>query len=126
MAACVVIGGFLDLMSSFLGIGGGPINMAVLFFFFGMDTKTAVQNSLYIILFSQVANLLTTIVTGSVPAFQPLSLLFMVGGGIAGGAVGHKLNKKMDNRAMEKLFLALMAVIIGISLWNTWKYAQVM
>ncbi len=70
MAACVVIGGFLGLMSSFLGIGGGPINLAVLFFFFGMDTKTAAQNSLYIILFSQIANLLTTIVTGSVPAFQ--------------------------------------------------------
>lgn len=124
--ACLAIGGFLGLMSSFLGIGGGPINLAVLFFFFSMDTKTAAQNSLYIILFSQIANLMTTIVTGSIPAFQPISLIFMVVGGISGGIVGHMLNRKMDNKAVEKLFLALMVAIIGISLWNTWKYAQVM
>lgn len=45
--------------------------------------------------------------------------------GISGGVVGHWLNRKMDNKSVEKLFLVLMAVIIGISLWNTWKYAQV-
>ena len=123
---CVLIGGVLGLMSSFLGIGGGPINLAVLFFFFGMDTKTAAQNSLYIILFSQIANLLTTLIGGNVPEFQPIALVFMVGGGIGGGIVGHCLNKKMNNKAVDKLFLVLMAIIIGISLWNTWKYAQVM
>ena len=32
------IGLLLGIMSSFLGIGGGPINLAVLFFFFGMET----------------------------------------------------------------------------------------
>ena len=30
---CVLIGIFLGIMSSFLGIGGGPINLVVLFFF---------------------------------------------------------------------------------------------
>ena len=53
-AACVLIGVVLGIFSSFLGIGGGPINLVVLFYFFSMDTKTAAQNSLYIILFSQV------------------------------------------------------------------------
>lgn len=32
-AACVVIGFALGVMSSFLGIGGGPINLVVLYFF---------------------------------------------------------------------------------------------
>lgn len=123
--ACMGIGGALGLMSSFLGIGGGPINLAVLCYFFGMDTKTAAQNSLYIILFSQTASLVTTLGTGSIPAFSPYSLVLMVGGGIAGGAVGQICNKKMDNKAVEKLFLVLMATIIGISLWNIWKYTQV-
>ena len=36
---CVLIGVFLGIMSSFLGIGGGPINLVVLFFFFSMSTK---------------------------------------------------------------------------------------
>ena len=58
-------------MSSFLGIGGGPINLVVLFYFFSMETKTAAQNSLYIILFSQITSLLTTLITHSVPEFTP-------------------------------------------------------
>ena len=125
-AVCLIIGGVLGLMSSFLGIGGGPINLVVLFFFFRMDTKTAAQNSLYIILFSQFASLLTTLITRSVPTFHAAALVLMVAGGIGGGAVGRSINRKMDNKAVDKLFLCLMAVIIFISLYNTWKYAQVM
>ena len=122
----LVIGMVLGLMSSFLGIGGGPINLVVLFYFFSMDTKTAAQNSLYIILFSQITNLLTTLVTRSVPEFSLLALALMVAGGIGGGIAGRALNKKMDNKAVDKLFLCLMAVIIGISVFNTWQYARVM
>ena len=47
-------------------------------------------------------------------------------GGIGGGIAGRALNKKMDNKAVDKLFLCLMAVIIGISVFNTWQYARVM
>ena len=43
-AFCVIIGLVLGLMSSFLGIGGGPINLVVLFYFFSMETKTAEQS----------------------------------------------------------------------------------
>ena len=39
--ACTVIGLCLGLMSAFLGIGGGPINLVVLYFFFSMETKVA-------------------------------------------------------------------------------------
>lgn len=117
-AACVLIGAVLGIMSSFLGIGGGPINLGVLFFFFSMDTKKAAQNSLYIILISQITSLLTTLVTRTVPEFQISWLLVMVAGGICGGAVGRKINKKIDEAAVNKLFIALMAVIIGISCYN--------
>ena len=117
-AVCVVIGLLLGIMSSFLGIGGGPINLVVLGYFFSMDTKTAAANSLYIILFSQAASLLATFVTGSVPEFRVPALMLMVAGGIGGGIVGRSLNRKMDNRAVDKLFLGLMAVIIGICVYN--------
>lgn len=120
--ACVIIGLALGLMSSFLGIGGGPINLVVLFFFFSMETKTAAQNSLYIILFSQIASLITTIVSRQVPQFEIPVLLLMIAGGIGGGIVGRSLNKKLSNTAVDRLFLLLMAVIIGISLYNTAKY----
>ena len=122
-AVCVAVGLVLGIMSSFLGIGGGPINLVVLFFLFSMDTKTAAQNSLYIILFSQITSFITTLVTRSVPEFEVLALMFMVAGGIGGGMAGRKINKKMDNAAVDKLFLCLMAVIILISCYNAVKYA---
>jgi uncharacterized membrane protein YfcA len=42
----------------------------------------------------------------------------MVAGGIGGGIVGRKLNKKMDNRAVDKLFIGLMVLIVGICVYN--------
>lgn len=117
---CVVVGLMLGIMSSFLGIGGGPINLVVLGYLFSMDSKTAAANSLYIILFSQLASLIATLISG-VPEFRPMVLILMVAGGIGGGIVGRALNKKMDNRAVDKLFIALMVVIIGICIYNAFR-----
>ena len=75
---CIVIGIILGLLSSFLGIGGGPFNLVFLSFFFSMDTKTAAQNSLLIIMFSQISAFLQTIATGSVPEFSWGLLICMV------------------------------------------------
>ena len=120
---CLAIGLVLGIMSSFLGIGGGPINLVVFYFFFSMDTKTAAQNSLYVILFSQITSLISTLVTASVPEFSWLSLILMVAGGIGGGMLGRVFNRRMDNKAVDKLFLVLMVIIMLISLYNAWQYA---
>lgn len=114
------IGITLGIMSSFLGIGGGPINLVVLYYFFSMSTKVAAQNSLYIILISQITSVTTTLFTKTVPEFEWLWLVLMVAGGIGGGAVGRKINKKIDDKHVEILFIGLMFTIIGISCYNTW------
>ena len=116
--ACVVVGIILGMMSSFLGIGGGPINLVVLYYFFSMSTKTAAQNSLYIILFSQLSSFLLTILTGSVPVFQWQWLACMVLGGILGGIFGRIFNRRMNEKAVNILFISLMIVIMGISAVN--------
>ena len=119
---CGTIGIGLGMASSFLGIGGGPFNLAVLHYFFGMDTKIAVANSLFVILLSQATNLGNTLLSGSIPAVSPLVVLLMVIGGIAGGAVGRKSNRKLSAAAIDKLFIRLLLVIVCICLWNTGKY----
>lgn len=120
---CLVIGMGLGSASSFLGIGGGPINLAVLYHFFGMETKTAAANSLYIILFSQLASLFKTMLNGIIPPFRWPVLVLMVAGGISGGILGRLCNRKMDNQLVDRLFMALMAVILAISLFNSRRYA---
>lgn len=119
---CLGIGAALGLMSSFLGIGGGPINLVVLAYFFSMTTKIAAANSLYIILFSQITSLLSTLITRSVPEFEWAVLVLMMFGGVCGGIVGRMANKKLDNQAVDKLFIGIMVVIIAISLYNSVQY----
>lgn len=120
--ACILIGLVLGILSSFLGIGGGPINLVVLFYFFSMDTKTAAENSLYIIFFSQIASLISSIVTRSVPSFSPGMLLLMVTGGIVGGIAGRALNKKIEADTVDKLFIWLMVLMILINIYNIYKF----
>ncbi len=121
-AGCFAIGMALGVVSSFLGIGGGPINLVVLYFFFSMDTKTAAANSLYIILFSQLAGVISTFVTG-LPEFGLMPLILMMCGGVLGGIAGRKLSAKMDNKAVDKLFIALMLFIILINIYNARQYS---
>lgn len=71
------MGVLLGIISSFLGIGGGPINLVVLGYCFSMDSKTAAVISLYIILFSQLASLLAALISG-VPDYSPSIILFLV------------------------------------------------
>ena len=102
------IGILLGIMSSFLGIGGGPINLVVLFFFFSMETKQAALYSIYVIMFSQISSLLSTIIRGNVPAFEPPVLLLMIACGILGGLAGSRINRKMDSKAVDRLFICLL------------------
>ena len=66
----LVIGTVLGVISSFLGIGGGTSNVAMLFFFFSMNAKEAAKNSIFIILFSQLSSVLNAVINGTVPPFE--------------------------------------------------------
>ncbi len=121
LAACIFIGICLGVMSSFLGIGGGPINLVVFYFFFSMSTKTAAQNSLYVIFFSQAASLIASICTGKVPEFPAVLLALMVAGGIFGGIAGRAVNKKIAESTVDRLFIGIMVLIMLICVYNIWQ-----
>lgn len=118
-----LVGVILGIMSSFLGIGGGPINLVVLFYLFSMTSKQAAMYSIYIILFSQISSLISTLVQKRVPPFEPSKLILMIVCGILGGLVGSKINKKIENKTVDRLFLGLMAVIIAINIFNIYRYS---
>ena len=44
-------------------------------------------------------------------------------GANGGGIAGRILNRRMDNKAVEKLFMILMAIIICISIYNVYNCA---
>lgn len=93
----IVIGVCLGVISSFLRIGDGTSNVAVLFFF-SMEAKEAAKNSLYIIIFSQVSSIVSSIVPHSVPTFTWPTLLCMIVGGVSGSLIGAEISKRIDNK----------------------------
>jgi len=115
-------GSVLGVFSSFLGIGGGPINIMFLSFLFSMDTKQAAINSLYIIFFSQVANLGTNLAQGAVPDFSVGLLAIMMTSGICGAMAGRSLSGKLHYRQIDRLFMGIMVVIIFLSAYNIIKF----
>lgn len=92
--------------------------MAVLYFFFSMTTKTAAQNSLYIILISQTASVLKTVLSGSVPAVTAPLLLGMILFGVIGSEAGGRLNGRMSERRVTALFELAMVLVMGICVYN--------
>ena len=117
-SAALAIGLVLGLIGAFLGIGGGPNNVAVLMFFFSMDAKEAAKNSIYVILFSQAASILFSIIMGTVPQFGILELLAMVCGGVGGALIGAAISKRINNSKVEFLMKLLILVVIGIAFIN--------
>ncbi len=117
-AAAVGIGLALGIASSFLGIGGGPMNLAVLYYFFSMDTKKAAINSILVILLSQTASLIFSVASGTVPPFDGGMLIAMAGAGALGGYLSSQLHKKLSAALTDRLFIGLLIVILLICVYN--------
>ena len=122
-AICLLIGLSLGIMSSFLGIGGGPMNMIAFYYFFSMDPKTSAANSIYVILISQITNVATVFITNAVPITEWLPLLAMVLGGISGGMLGRIINKRISENAVAYLFIGCMFLVVFISGFNVFQFS---
>jgi uncharacterized membrane protein YfcA len=116
--ACVGLGVALGSLSSFLGIGGGPFNLVILFYFFSMDEKTAAQNSLYMIAFSQLSSLAATVLTGSAPRLEIVTLTLMMLGGVLGAAAGGVINRGTGPKTTRRMMVALMVLLEAICVVN--------
>ena len=117
-----IIGLLLGMLGAFLGIGGGPFNVAALTYFFSMPTKKATQNSLFIVLFSQLASTLKTVLFDGIPEFDPIILVGMVLLGILGSEIGRRVNKRIDNRQANFFLEGCMILIMCINVYNIFKY----
>ncbi len=118
---CLAAGLGLGALSSFLGIGGGPVNLMVLGLLFGMNAKTAALNSLYIIFLSQSAGVAQMALKGSFAGADFLLLFLMIAAGVAGGFCGSALRKTMDEGRVKRLLEITMVIIILICGYNILK-----
>ncbi|MDO4270447.1 MAG: sulfite exporter TauE/SafE family protein [Eubacteriales bacterium] len=114
----VLAGVLLGFFSSFLGIGGGPINVALLIFVFSMDTKTATVCSIITILFAQISKLASVALATGFAPFNLTMLPVMIIGAVAGGWLGAKLNKQLPEKTVEKAFNCVQLVVLTVCVFN--------
>lgn len=114
----IAVGLTLGLLSSFLGVGGGPINVAFLILFFSMTMKESAVYSVGVIFFSQLSKLITILISDSVPEFSYLTLIFAVTAAVAGGILGAMMNKKSNEKTIKIVFTVVVAAVAAVNFCN--------
>ena len=120
----LLAGLLLGLVSSFLGVGGGPYNVAMLFLLFSMEAKTAAKNSIYIIVFSQTVNIAAAFVSNTVPSFETYQLVEMMAGGAGGAILGAEISRHLASAGVEWALKALCVGILFINLLNILQFIR--
>lgn len=113
-----LVGLSLGIISSFLGIGGGPINVVVFIFLFSYPTKKAAISSLITILFAQISKLASVMIGGGFAAYDLSALPLMVIGAIAGGFIGAKIAENLGEEAIDVYFNMVQVFVLVICVIN--------
>lgn len=115
------VGFILGVVSAFLGIGGGPLNVVLLIFLFSMSAKEASLNSIFIIFFSQIASLIYGHITYGMPSINFFTLSLMVIGGVFGGILGRNMANYFSDSIMQKMFMfaIFFSFLMGITHLST-------
>lgn len=104
----------IGTLASFLGIGGGPINIILLQLVMGFSLKEAVDYSLCMILFTQGANIILSVAAGKMGIDIFEQSLVYIFAGIAGGIFGRMISNRISEEKVQKVYVALIVLIIGI------------
>lgn len=117
-AAMLLCGVVLGIISSFLGIGGGPINMMFFVLFFSMTMKESAIYSVAVIFFSQLSKIVTYIVSDTVPQFDYRILFVAVPAAVIAGIIGAALNKRANENTVKKVYTAVLGIFIILNVYN--------
>ncbi len=113
------IGFALGMFSSFLGVGGGPINVAVLGIFLSLKLRESARASVFIILFSQAAGIITRAVSGTLAQIPDYSVLaVMVPAAILGGLLGARLNHSLSDKGIALMYRVSVLMVMLICAYN--------
>lgn len=116
-----LLGLFLGAISAFLGIGGGPMNVAAFTILFSMSANEAARNSIIVIFFSQGSKILSIALTTGFSNYKLEMLPIMLIGGVLGGIIGYRLNKSVSEKNIVKIFNTVLIAIVILNVYNIFK-----
>ncbi len=113
----------LGICSSFLGIGGGPVNVAVITYLFSMPTNAAAVYSLITILFAQISKMAALFLRGEITRLLVPVLPALLVAAVLGGWIGASFNRKLSPKVLGILFNAVQVLVFFICVYNIVSYS---
>ncbi|MGS0972806.1 MAG: sulfite exporter TauE/SafE family protein [Candidatus Izemoplasmataceae bacterium] len=114
-----LLGVVLGYVASFLGIGGGPINVMILMLVMALNAKEAAIHSIFIIFFAQLSKIIFIGFTGVLFELDVSVVLIMITGGLMGGYLGSRISVDVSNKVVMKIFQGTVLFLIGLNLYNS-------
>lgn len=114
----ILVGLALGFLASFLGVGGGPINVAFLVLFFSMTMKEATIYSIAIIFFSQLSKLASMTISHTIPQIDILTILFAIASAVIGGILGATVNKKSNEKVIKTTYTIIVTLLALVNFYN--------
>lgn len=108
-----LVGIILGFLSSFLGIGGGPINVAVFIIFFGIPIKIATIYSITTILFSQFSKIFSNF-----NDYNYRVLIYIICAGALGGLLGAKFSSVLSENKVSFIFQIVVLLVLFLNFYN--------
>lgn len=112
------VGLALGFIASFLGVGGGPINVAFIVLFFSMTMKKAAVYSVGTIFFSQLSKLITMGISHTIPAVDITTLITAILCAVAGGILGAAVNKRGNEKLIKTTFTIVVILLALVNFYN--------
>lgn len=113
-----LVGLILGVLATLLGIGGGPINVVALMFFFSVSLKDATVYSLMTKFFSQFAKLVTVSLNEGFFTYQLSYLWAIIPAAILGGYLGSLVNQKLPSQKINFYYRIVIVIIILLNVIN--------
>lgn len=112
---------FLGFLASLLGIGGGPINVALLMLLFNIPIKQATVYSIITIFFSQLSKVITIVLTVNMARYDLSMLYYIVPAAIIGGFLGSYVSGKVSDEKVNQIYQWVIILVLMINLFNGWQ-----
>lgn len=125
LIAIISIGLCVGIISVYLGIGGGPLNIALLVYFFSMKAKEAAAYSIVMIFFAQIIKMTTVI--RDFENYHSVSFIILAIAifAVLGGWIGTKIQARLSHETVERLYLGLMMALLLMTAFNVFKFIVV-
>jgi len=119
------IGLFLGMISVFMDIGGGAINVCIFVLLFSMDVKSVAVDSLLVIVFSQTAKFVQYAVIGNFQKYVVFDekltwwlFIILIAISVITGILGSALNRKIKANYIDYIYNLSIFVVILIAGYN--------